>query len=123
MSVSDFHRSRRMFCINDGEVLVGPQNSPLSHKEWLTTLGYDSEKLIEESVRGFADDRGLFFYKGTDFKVDRDTEETLLNHLNELRDILQLQGDTRVYGGVIPTDDVKYPPEREYGTIEELTTK
>jgi len=112
-----------MFCINDDEVLVGPPNSPMSHKQWFNTLGCDCEKLIEESVRGFADDRGLFFYKGVDFKVNPETEQTFLKHLTELRDILQLPGDTPVYGGVTPTDDLKYPPEREYGTIEELTTK
>jgi hypothetical protein len=121
MPVEDFHKSRRMFCIHKGEVLVGSSGSPLSHHKWFNSLGLDVEKMINESVRGFVDDRGLFFYKGDDFNVDGETERAFLKHLTEIQGKLNLPDETPVYGGVIKTNDFRYPPKKKYGTIAQLT--
>jgi len=120
MSVQDFHKSRRMFCIHEGKILVSPPKSPLSHREWFTNLGLDAQKTIDESVRGFIDDRGLFFYKGDDFIVDDTVEKTFLRHLIGLQKTLNLPDETQVYGGVKKIKETKYPPAKEYGKIRDI---
>ena len=120
MQAEDFHKSRRMFCILEGEIYIGPKNSPLSHKEWFEELGWDPEKTIKEKIRGFTDDRCLFFYKGEDFNVDKETEKTFMHYLKYLQKALNLPDETQVYGGATPTKNkTKYPPKTKYGTIKQ----
>jgi len=120
LNSKDFHRSRRMFCIHDGEVLVAPLHTLMSHKEWFTSMGLEGEKTIESDVRGFADDRGLFFYRGKKFNTTREDEETLIKHLQEIQLKLNLPDDTQVHAGVKPTGETRYPPKKKLGTIGKL---
>jgi len=108
-----------MFCINEKEILIGPENSSLSHHEWFNKLGYDANKLVEESVRGFKDERGLFFYKGPDFNIDPKTEKIFFKKLGEIQKLLNLPEETRIYGGVTPTKNTIYLPQKTYGTIKD----
>jgi hypothetical protein len=119
MPIVDFHKTRRMYCIHNGKILLAPENSPLSHSEWFAKLGLDVRKAIRESVRGFVDERGLFFYKGEDFKVDLETEKTFLRHLPKLQAKLKLPDKTEIYGGLTKTKQTKYPPKKKYGTIKQ----
>ena len=120
-SVAGFHRSRRMFLIKDGKVVIGPEKTSMSHLEWFNSIGLDGKKTVRESVRGFVDGRGLFFYRGEDFTADNETENTLLGHLTELARELELPPHTQVYAGVIKTAGTTYPPKKKLGTIGDLT--
>ena len=81
MSIKEFHCVRRMFLIREGTVILGPPNSPMSHRDWFESIGLDGKKTIEECVRGFVDDRGLFFYTGKDFNTDEKVENELIDGL------------------------------------------
>lgn len=119
MSIVDFHKTRRMFCIHNGKILLAPENSPLSHSEWFAKLGLDVQKAIKESVRGFVDERGLFFYKGEDFNIDPKTEKTFFKYLPKLKEKLNLPNHTNLYGGVIKKRGVtRYPPRKKYGRLK-----
>jgi hypothetical protein len=51
----DFHRSRRMFCVMDGEVKVAPEGTAMSHLEWFEAEGWvvaGDAKFIETTIRG-----------------------------------------------------------------------
>ena len=122
MSIEDFHKTRRMYCILEGEseIYIAPKNSPLSHKEWFQELGWDPKKAIEQNIRGFVDDRGIFYYKGEDFHTDPKTEKTFLHYLKYLQKALNLPDETQVYGGATPTKNTtKYPPKKKHGTIKQ----
>jgi hypothetical protein len=119
MNLQEFHLSRRMFCIIDGKILIAPEKSTLSHKEWLESLGLDGE--VEKSVRGFADDRGLFYYRGKGFLADPATEKEFMRHLKSLAEAMKLPPTTQVFGGVTATKDARYPPRKKHGTIAALT--
>jgi hypothetical protein len=121
MTIEDFHRSRRMFCIRSGKLLIAPSNCPNSHLQWLNCIGMDGLAIIQHSVRGFADDRGLFFYTGEDLHTDEKTEEELLKHIKQLKEAMKLPPNMPVYAGVIKTKDARYPPKKKLGTIAELT--
>jgi len=121
-SIEGFHKSRSMFCILKGEIYLAPENSTLSHNEWFETLGWDAEKTIQENIRGFADDRGLFFYKGEDFHTDENTEKTFFHYLKYIQKALNLPDENQVYGGVTPTPNTGYPPKKKYGTIKQIKT-
>lgn len=109
-----------MFVIHEGRLLIAPVNSPQSHRQWFTSIGLQADEVVRDSVRGFIDDRGIFFYRGEDFLVDEEAEKEFIQYLKEIRDSLELKDDTEVYGGVTPTDDVRYPPRKSYGTVAEL---
>ncbi len=112
-----------MFLIREDTVILGPPNSPMSHRDWFESIGLDGKKTIEECVRGFVDDRGLFFYTGKDFNTDEKIENELMTHLSELANALCLSPKTNVYSGVIKTKDVRFPPKKEMGTINDLLKK
>ena len=109
-----------MFVIHDDRLVIAPPDSPQSHTEWFTSMGLPADEVVRDCVRGFADDRGIFFYQGEDFEADEGTEKELLKHLPKIKDRLKLPDDTEVYGGVTPTDDVRYPPKKSLGTVGEL---
>ena len=118
-----FHRSRRAFVIVKGRLEIDLEGSELSHAEWFEKEGWISKKehsLMDEGVRGFVDERGVFFFKGFDFRITNDVEERFFPLLKELKERLELDENTRIFGGIKKLDKPgKWPPIKEYGTIEE----
>lgn len=77
---SDFHRSRRMWAVVAGTLLLANREDPRSHFEWLCELlGPEKGKeAFATSTRGYIKDRVLAAYKpcgGDDFSrwVDKDS--------------------------------------------------
>lgn len=99
----EFHKKRRMFVINDGELIIAPEGSDLSHAEWFKQLGFISEEdtsLMEKLVRGYVNQKGdIYFYTGFDFRITPEVEQEFFNHLANLKIQLNLGVDIRIYGG------------------------
>jgi len=119
-TVEDFHLSRRMFCILEGKVIVGPERSPMSHREWFQSMGLDADEAVRDAIRGFADGRGVFFYRGEDFRVDDETERLFRLCLPAIAEAMGLRGDTQVFGGIRKTDTIRWPPKKAYGAVDRL---
>ena len=121
----EFHRSRRMFVFHNGLVSVAEKNSPYSHKEWFESLGWNSEDAIENSVRGFVSWKGdLYFYKGNDFHVDRETEREFFELLPKLSEKLLIAGKARIYGGMEKANSGwLWSPLKKFGLFGNLSEK
>lgn len=119
-----FHRSRRMFCIKGGKLLIAAPNLPFSHAGWFEKEGWMDEapdKFMDETVRGAVDEKGdVYFYAGYDFRVDAKIERIFFPHLRELAQKLHLGLGRGVFGGLIKQNSVgKWLPRKSYGTIRE----
>lgn len=69
----EFHKSRIMFCIVDGEIRVAARGSSQSHSEWFRAEGWmngeTKAEFMESTIRGFVseDFSAIHFYKGVGF--------------------------------------------------------
>ncbi len=113
----EFHKSRRMFVFHTGRVFVAEKKSPLSHKEWFESLEWDSEKVIENNVRGFVSWKGdVYFYKGTDFHVDKESEWEFFEFLPVLAEKINISKKARIYGGLEKANiGWQWNPLKKYG--------
>lgn len=124
----DFHRARRMFCIRNGQVMVAPEGTVMSHLEWFEAEGWvdnrNAQEFMDTTIRGvFLPARhALFFYKGAGFFFDVTVAREARRWAKELMSALGLDGHVEVHVG--PPDAVihgtHYRQER-LGTIESLT--
>lgn len=79
MTTNEFHRSRRMWAVVDGTLLLAGVEDSRSHYEWLCSLlGERGAEALKISTRGYIKDGVLAAYKpcaGDDFSrwVDRDS--------------------------------------------------
>lgn len=79
MTTNEFHRSRRMWAVVDGALLLAGVEDPRSHYEWLRSLlGERGAEAFKTSTRGYIKDGVMVAYKscaGDDFSrwVDRDS--------------------------------------------------
>lgn len=75
----DFHDNREIFyCrkVDDNAFqLVECNTTGLSHHKWMVDICGMSEDTFENTVRGFKDNDGVYFYKGSEFKNDTDVEQ------------------------------------------------
>ena len=98
-----FHRSRRMFCIKNGKLVIAEPNLSYSHADWFEKEGWMDEtddSFMINTTRGMVDKKGdIYFYRGYDFVVDVGAEEELFNHLEELAKALGLKPLSGIYGG------------------------
>lgn len=97
-------RQRRMFAIIQGRIEVAPTDDERSHTEWFFDMGWlsDSDDPVFESiVRGFADDRGIFAYKGCGFYAC--VQDEIIPRLIQLRDSLELTDEAFVFLGAHET--------------------
>lgn len=126
-AVRDFHRSRRMFCIIDGNLYIAKPQVPYSHAVWFEKEGWmtaEDDHLMKIATRGFIDTLGnVYFFVGYDFKINETTEKTFFPLLKTLVDRLQLKLSSMVYGGLIrQSSGGQWPPQKCYGIISELLT-
>jgi hypothetical protein len=125
-----FHRSRRMFCIKDGEVKAGPENSPLSHLEWFEQEGWVNgngvQEFLEKNIRGFymSQENKIYFYKGMGWNFDDQLLSEVIRKAAEAEEALGLNDDTEIYLG--PKDDIIAGIEqtKKYvGKLKDITEK
>ncbi len=124
----ELHRTRRMFCIRNGTLVVAPEATTTSHLEWFEAEGWitknDAQEFMESTIRGvfLPAKRALFFYKGVGFFFDTAVKEEALCMAEAIGTALTLGRDVEVYVG--PPDTLihgtRYRQER-LGTIESLT--
>lgn len=71
---SDFHKSRRMFAILNGNLEVAEPETPDSHAVWFGKEGWSG---VETVTRGYVCPRRghVSFYVGNDFRVTPDSEK------------------------------------------------
>ena len=98
-NILNFHRSRTMFVIDaDGVLHIHEKGSALSHKQWFKEIGVDFENV----VRGFVYENNIYFYRGENFDVDRNSIKLMCDGIkNELITKLNLTGEIHLYGGMI----------------------
>lgn len=113
-----FHRSRRMFCIKEGKLVIAEPNLPYSHAVWFEKEGWMDEtddSFMNTIVRGFVDKLGdIYFYVGYDFLVNNKAKVELFSHLRELAESLNLKQTSKVCGGK------NWPPIKFYGILEDI---
>jgi hypothetical protein len=122
--VKNFHRSRRMFCIYQNNLCVADQNLPYSHAAWFEKEGWMSkgrDELMDKIVRGIIDDKGdVYFYIGYDFRINSDIESIFFSHLKELVNVLKLDTNAHIFGGLIKSKSGGvWPPAKDYGKIKD----
>ena len=125
----EFHRSRRMFCLKDGEIKVAPRDTAMSHLEWFEAEGWvsaDDQRFIEAAVRGMYIQKknAIFLYRGRGFFFDDDLIAEANRRARQLQTALMLDAHVMVYAG--PADTVvrgRRYEQKLLGTIESLTRK
>jgi len=131
-----FHRSRLMFCIRNGEIEVGPTNTPDSHIEWFEKEGWipeeeilreevieKVEEFLNNNVRGcyVPSENTLYCYKGAGVWFEDKDIDLIKGKLLDLKKALDLKGDTKIIFG--PKDKIIYGieyPKRYEGILEEI---
>jgi len=104
-----FHQSRRMFCIKNNVIHLGPINSHWSHVEWFKHkgwLGNNTSQFLNSNIRGFYSfsDNTLYSYIGVGFGFNDDVIQAIKSCLPELYSFLKLTPDTIIAFG--PKDKV-----------------
>ena len=105
----DFHRSRRMFCVKDGDIKVAPEGTAMSHLEWFEAEGWvcaDDRQFIETTIRGayIPARRAMFLYRGIGFFFDDALIDELRRRAGDLMTALSLDPDVTVHAG--PADPI-----------------
>ncbi|MCX6789813.1 MAG: hypothetical protein NTZ42_04395 [Candidatus Gribaldobacteria bacterium] len=125
--VENFHKQRRMFAIKDGVLHIAPENAPYSHAQWFTNEGWikpGDDELMGSVIRGFVDNRGVFFYKDYDFSFNAKAQAEILSCLRELVDNLRLDLDLHLFAGLIKGGPgKKWPGQSDLGVLRDLLDK
>lgn len=99
-----FHRSRRMFCIKDKELILAPGNDPRSHFDWFLDEGWlneDMVRFIQSTVRGFFDptNNSIYFYFGYNYCFNNQTVTLVRDYIAELIVAFSLNSQTIINFG------------------------
>jgi hypothetical protein len=119
------HKSRRMFCIYQDKLVIAQANLPYSHAEWFEKNGWmtkEDDGLINEITRGIVDSCGdIYFYVGYDFNINKDIESIFFSKLEELIEGLNLNPDSRIFGGAKRHEEKgkAWPSRKQYGKIRD----
>jgi hypothetical protein len=125
----EFHRSRRMFCVRDGEIKVAPHDTAMSHLEWFEAEGWvsaDDQQFMDAAVRGvfIPKKNAIFLYRGRGLFFDDDLIAEANRRARQLQIALMLDTHVMVYAG--PADAIirgRRYEQRLLGTIESLTRR
>ena len=125
--VQKFHSGRRMFAIKDNQLFLATPNVSYSHARWFELEGWiknSNDSIMEEIVRGYVDNSGIYFYKGYNFDVDNQSEKTMITHLEHLVKYTAVDVSIHLYGGMIKQDTPgKWPPRKDCGVISDFLKK
>ena len=112
----EFHISRRMFCILDGDLKIAEPNLPLSHEQWFEENNWNN---FEEITRGYINRNGdIFFYIGEGFNLNQKAEQDFFNILKELVTQLDLSQNSKIFGGLCEQNIVEFwVPRKEFGLV------
>ena len=119
-----FHKSRRMFCIYQTKLFIAEPNLPYSHAVWFEKEGWISRKkdeLMDSIIRGIVDNnKNIYFYIGYNFEINKEIEPIFFSHLKEFVEKLNLESNTKIFGGLIKQEAGKiWSPRKEYGKLED----
>jgi len=124
--VKDFHRSRRMFAVDDRKLILAEPNLPYSHAKWFEkNLEWDKlkhEKMMAEGLRGIIDTEGnVSFYAGYDFRLNDKIEKEFFEIFPELVKNAKLKPNAQISGGMIKGEPgTRWPPQKVYGHVKDL---
>lgn len=107
----EFHKSRIMFCIVNGEIRVAARGSSQSHSEWFRAEGWMKKetkaKFMESTIRGFlTEDRSaIHFYKGVGFYFNDEMITIVINLMPKIKKaISEIMPETLIKFG--PSDEI-----------------
>lgn len=122
-----FHRSRIMFCLIDGKVMVGPKHTPESHIEWFRRMGWLNDEnavaFLEKNIRGFylPKENRLYAYRSAGFDFDDKVLPELLEKIEQFIAAFNLNGETEIHLGPKDSSIVSREYRRYFaGRIKEL---
>lgn len=120
--IKEFHRSRRMFCIYDGQLRIADENLPYSHATWFQNENWmtkEKDGLMNEILRGFVNRKGdVYFCVGYNFEINDSIETIFFSYLKELVKRLNLDANAQIFGGLIKSEPgTIWPPIKSYGKI------
>lgn len=123
--VKAFHKSRRMFCIYEGQLRIADKNVPYSHAIWFQNENWmtkEKDELMKEIPRGIVDDKGdIYFYVGYNFEINDIIESIFFDHLGELVEKMNLSDNAQIFGGLIKSEPgTIWPPIKSYGKIVDM---
>lgn len=102
-----FHRSRIMFCLIGGKLMVGPRNTPESHIEWFRREGWltddNAREFLKNNIRGFylPKENKLYAYRSVGFDFDDRVLPELLEEIEDFKAAFNLNGETEIHLGPI----------------------
>lgn len=126
--VKEFHRSRRMFCIHQGKLIIAEPGLDYSHAVWFEKEGWISrgdDSLMDQIIRGIVEkDGNISFYIGYDFRVDEEVEKGFFPYLIELVEKLDVGKDAEIFGGYfMESPGGELIPRRKYGLVKDLVNR
>jgi hypothetical protein len=123
-----FHQNRTTFVLlflktghPDLEAcMVLADDEKRSHAEWFEAIkdelpGDTTPPTIEEAIRGYWDETGIYFYQGPDFHGGPEVKKYAERYVRSVRDLAGKPRDTRVFVGVRPG-----VPGEHWEPLEEL---
>lgn len=124
MREGQYHRTRRMFFLINGKLVIPEVGSSKSHKEWLESNGYlpdEAQKIIDTELRGALNpDGNIRFYVGENWEINENIEEKFFKILPELVKIFNLGPETKIEGGAVQQEEGKiWPGRKYYGKIKD----
>lgn len=123
-TIEDFHRSRRMFAVINGQLYIAEPNTIESHKEWFIRKKWivdENDPTFNIIPRGYVDSKNIYAYFGEDFQENSKLEKIILMFIPELYERLNLSKELILCLGAIPCDQDPYPPRRIIGPLKELS--
>ena len=76
---------------------------------------------MDSITRGIVDNnKDIYFYIGYNFEINKEIESIFFSHLKEFVEKLNLESNSKIFGGLIKQEAGKiWPPRKEYGKLED----
>jgi hypothetical protein len=125
-AVKAFHRARLMFAVFPPHgVLFGPAGDARGHKEWLESVFSGHGELrgrftFADTLRGYLDGTGIYFYRG-DFDATDADREVFLRYLPHVVILTDCDVRLHVFQGVVPGEPgTRWPGRKDLGAVDAL---
>ena len=123
MEEKEYHQSRRMFFVINGQLVLPEVGSPKSHKEWLESNSYSSDevkRIIDTELRGVLNpDGNIRFYVGENWEINSEIEKKFFEILPNLVKIFSLSPEVKIGGGAIKQKIGIWPAIKDYGQVKD----